>query len=167
MDKRGKERHTCRACGHARHATASTRSAVLSPPRRSGGGSIDLRVQIAEGAMISGEPAAPPVRCAARPAPSPNARRRRRRPGVSPGFRAHDGDGADPAGGMHGRRAGQRSEASRRRGRFRRVGQGRAIHAALRRIRHPVVNFCDTPGMMVGERRRRRPPWSGMWPACS
>ena len=36
------------------------------------------------------------------------------------------------------------------RGRQRRCRQGGAVHAAVRRVRHPDPVLCDTPGMMVG-----------------
>jgi acetyl-CoA carboxylase carboxyltransferase component len=45
--------------------------------------------------------------------------------------------------------------------RRRRRRQGRALHAALRRVRPAVLFLCDTPGIMVGpevEKTRARPP---------
>ncbi|MET4702219.1 acetyl-CoA carboxylase carboxyltransferase component [Constrictibacter sp. MBR-5] len=39
-----------------------------------------------------------------------------------------------------------------------------AIHAALRRIRHPRRQFLRHARHHGGDRRRRRPPWSGMRP---
>ena len=63
---------------------------------------------------------------------------------------AWHGHRPDPHRGPADRRLRQQSDASRRGDRQGRLGQGRAVPAALRGVRPPVLSLWDTPGNMVG-----------------
>ena len=91
----------------------------------------------------------PPARLR-RPRRSSRCCRHRLGAGAAPDFGTGHGHRAGPHRGPPDRRDRQQPDAPGRRHRRRRRRQGRPLHAAVRRLRHPVLSLCDTPGIMVG-----------------
>ena len=93
--------------------------------------------------------------------------RRRLRAGAAAGLRSGHGHRPGPHRGTPDRRGGQRPDPPRRCHRRRRLGQGRPVHAAVRRLRPaaalPVRHARDDGG--PGGREDRR--WSATAAACS
>ena len=82
-------------------------------------------------------------------------------------LRPRHGHGADPHRGPPDRRHRQQPDAPRRRHRQRRRRQGRALHAAVRRLRHPAPVPVRHAGHHGRARRSRRPRSCATAAGCS
>ena len=102
-----------------------------------------------------------------RPRGDRDARRYRLGARTAPPLRPRDGHRADPHRGPSGRRDREQSDPSGGRDRQRRRRQGRALHATVRRVRHPAAVPVRHARHHGRARRSRRPRWCATPRGCS